>query len=102
MGLYQIFSLNEIFYLILISDGTPYAIHIDEVTLGNALFHTKTNTSWLFVGQPVQICLRGRFTRDFPNGLSNLPILFISNAILTFHSLRTIQISKIKEMNRFS
>ena len=49
-----------------------YPINIEEVTLGNALFHTKTNTSWLFVGQPVQICLRGTYTQDFPNGLSNL------------------------------
>ena len=66
------FFSPKILCLILISDGQPYAINIDEVTLGNALFHTKTNTSWLFVGQPVQICLRGRFTKDFPNGLSNL------------------------------
>ena len=54
------------------SGAGRYPINIEEVTLGNALFHTKTNTSWLFVGQPVQICLRGTYTQDFPNGLSNL------------------------------
>ena len=45
---------------------------IQEIRLGNALFNTKTLQSMFYVGEPIQICMKGKFRRDVPGGLANL------------------------------
>jgi hypothetical protein len=51
--------------------GDEWPIKVEKVTLGNALFHLKQKKSWFFVGEPVQICIEGKFTVDLENGLPN-------------------------------
>ena len=45
---------------------------IEEIRLGNALFNTKLVKSMFFVGEPIQICMKGKFRRDVPSGLNGL------------------------------
>ena len=45
---------------------------IEEIRLGNALFNTKLVKSMFFVGEPIQICMKGKFRRDVPGGLNGL------------------------------
>ncbi len=45
---------------------------IEEIRLGNALFNTNLVKSMFFVGEPIQICMKGKFRQDVPGGLKNL------------------------------
>ena len=45
---------------------------IQEIVLGNALFNKNLVKSMFFVGEPIQICMKGRFRSDVPGGLANL------------------------------
>ena len=53
------------------SAGDEWPIKVEKVTLGNSLFHLKQKKSWFFVGEPVQICIEGKYTVDLPDGLPN-------------------------------
>ena len=54
------------------SSGNEYLMDVEEIRLGNALFNTKLLKSMFFVGEPIQICMRGKFRRDVPRGISKL------------------------------
>ena len=58
-------------FLIFFSAGDEWPIKVEKVTLGNSLFHLKQKKSWFFVGEPVQICIEGKYTVDLPDGLPN-------------------------------
>lgn len=45
---------------------------IKEIRLGNALFNTQLLKSMFYVGQPIQICMKGKFRRDVSGGLQSL------------------------------
>ena len=51
--------------------GRPYPLEVNEIKLGNTLFNTKNSVSLFFVGEPIQICMKGRFREDVSN-LQNL------------------------------
>ena len=45
-----------------------YPMDVQEIRLGNALFNTRLEKSMFFVGEPIQICMKGKFRQ----GLSSL------------------------------
>ena len=45
---------------------------IQEIRLGNAHFNTRLERSMFYVGEPIQICMKGKFRRDVHQGLANL------------------------------
>lgn len=48
-------------------------MEVDEIRLGNALFNKRLVKSLFFVGEPIQICMKGRFRRNAPsNALKDL------------------------------
>jgi hypothetical protein len=47
-------------------------MEVKEIKMGNVLFNTNRERSALFVGQPVQICMTGKFKRDYSGGLTQL------------------------------
>lgn len=46
-------------------------MQVDEIKLGNTLFNTKEARSLFFVGEPIQICMKGKFREDVSD-LQNL------------------------------
>ena len=46
-------------------------MEVQEIRLGNALFNTRLEKSMFFVGEPIQICMKGKFTQDLGD-LTNL------------------------------
>ena len=47
-------------------------MEVEEIKLGNALFNRNLKRSLFFVGEPIQICMRGKFRRNVPSGLQRL------------------------------
>jgi len=56
------------------NNGIPYLMEVDEIRLGNAIYNRNPaiRRSIFFVGEPVQICMKGRFRRSVPSGLKSL------------------------------
>ena len=47
-------------------------MEVTEIRIGNALFNRNLGKSIFFVGEPVQVCMTGRFRQGFSGPLSNL------------------------------
>ena len=47
-------------------------MEVTEIRIGNALFNRNLGKSIFFVGEPVQVCMTGRFRQGFSAPLSNL------------------------------
>ena len=47
-------------------------MEVTEVRIGNALFNRNLGKSIFFVGEPVQVCMTGRFRQGFSAPLSGL------------------------------
>ena len=65
-------SKNETKIDIHFLDGGQWPMEVTEIRIGNALFNRNLGKSIFFVGEPVQVCMTGKFRQGFSAPLSNL------------------------------